>query len=102
MAIHSDARWWRRRRGRSRSASRASAPSSTSTSYSSAAASANDDLLLPDVRAAAAELLPLPPRVERAALGARAVSTGAVAVAVDAARQTLLRRLVETQPTASA
>ena len=55
----------------------------------------NDDLLLPDVRAAAAELLPLPPRVERAALGARAVTTGAVAVALDEARQTVLRRLVE-------
>jgi predicted NBD/HSP70 family sugar kinase len=61
----------------------------------------NDDLLLPDVRAAVAELLPLPPRVERAALGARAVTTGAVAVAVDAAHQTVLRRLVETQPAAS-
>jgi len=62
----------------------------------------NDDLLLPDVRAAAAELLPLPPRVERAALGARAVTTGAVAVALDAARETVLRRLVDTQPAASA
>jgi predicted NBD/HSP70 family sugar kinase len=60
----------------------------------------NDDLLLPDVRTAAAELLPLPPRVERAALGARAVTTGAVAVALDAARQTVLRRLVDTQPAA--
>jgi predicted NBD/HSP70 family sugar kinase len=61
----------------------------------------NDDLLLPDVRTAAAELLPQAPRVERAALGARAVTTGAVAVAVDAAQQTVLRRLVETQPAAS-
>jgi predicted NBD/HSP70 family sugar kinase len=60
----------------------------------------NDDLLLPDVRTAAAELLPLPPRVERAALGARAVTTGAVAVALDAARQTVLRRLVDIQPAA--
>jgi predicted NBD/HSP70 family sugar kinase len=61
----------------------------------------NDDLLLPDVRAAASELLPLPPRVERAALGAKAVTTGAVAVALDAARQAVLRRLVDTQPAAS-
>jgi DNA-binding IclR family transcriptional regulator len=33
--------------------------------------------------------------------GARAVTTGAVAVALDAARQTVLRRLVDTQPAAS-
>jgi predicted NBD/HSP70 family sugar kinase len=58
----------------------------------------NDDLLLPDVRAALAELLPLPPRVERAALGDKAVRTGAVAVALEAARQGVIRRLVETQP----
>jgi predicted NBD/HSP70 family sugar kinase len=60
----------------------------------------NDDLLLPDVRAALAELLPLAPRVERAALGDRAVRTGAVAVALEGARQAVIRRLVETQPAA--
>jgi len=55
----------------------------------------NDDLLLPDVRAAIAELLPLPPRVERAALAARAVTTGALAVGCDRARQALVSRLVD-------
>ncbi|HEY8584993.1 MAG TPA: ROK family transcriptional regulator, partial [Capillimicrobium sp.] len=54
----------------------------------------NADLLLPDVRAAAARLLPQPPRVERAALGARAVTTGAVAVALGAAREAVVRRVV--------
>ncbi|HWV85478.1 MAG TPA: ROK family transcriptional regulator [Capillimicrobium sp.] len=60
----------------------------------------NDDLLLPDVRAAIGELLPLPPRVERAALAARAVTTGAVAVGCDRARQALVGRLVDGEGTA--
>jgi predicted NBD/HSP70 family sugar kinase len=58
----------------------------------------NDDLLLPDVRQALVELLPLPPRVERAALGDRAVRTGAVAVGLEAARSAVVRRLVATEP----
>jgi predicted NBD/HSP70 family sugar kinase len=61
---------------------------------------ANDDLLLPDVRAAVRQLVPAPPRIERASLGERAVRVGAVAVALDSARQTVIRRLVETQPAA--
>jgi predicted NBD/HSP70 family sugar kinase len=55
---------------------------------------ASDELLLPDVRSAVAELIPTPPQIERASLGERAVLTGAVAVAVGAARQTLIGRLV--------
>ncbi|HEU4658223.1 MAG TPA: ROK family transcriptional regulator [Capillimicrobium sp.] len=60
----------------------------------------NDDLLLPDVRVALGELLPLPPRVERAELGARAVGTGAVAVALDTARQAVVGRLVDAESAA--
>jgi predicted NBD/HSP70 family sugar kinase len=63
---------------------------------------ANDDLLLPDVRAAVRQLVPAPPRIERASLGERAVRVGAVAVALDSARQTVIRRLVEAQPAAEA
>src|SRR5438105_101081 len=64
---------------------------------------ASDDLLLPDVRAAAALLLPSPPRIERASLGDRAVGTGAIAIALEEARQSVIRRLVEADaPVASA
>jgi predicted NBD/HSP70 family sugar kinase len=61
---------------------------------------ASDDLLLPDVRAAVARLVPTAPRIERASLGERAVAAGAVAVALEAARQSVVRRLVaaESQP----
>jgi predicted NBD/HSP70 family sugar kinase len=55
---------------------------------------ASDELLLPDVRRAVAELVPAPPRIERATLGERAVRTGAIAVALETARQTMIRRLV--------
>jgi predicted NBD/HSP70 family sugar kinase len=55
---------------------------------------ASHELLLPDVRKAVAELVPSPPRIERATLGERAVRTGAVAVALETARQTMIRRLV--------
>jgi predicted NBD/HSP70 family sugar kinase len=55
---------------------------------------ASEELLLPDVRTAVAGLVPSPPRIERATLGERAVRTGAVAVALEAARQTMIRRLV--------
>jgi predicted NBD/HSP70 family sugar kinase len=57
----------------------------------------NDELLLPDVRAAITELLPLPPRVERAVLGEKAVRTGAIAVARTEVRRAIIRRLVESQ-----
>ena len=56
---------------------------------------ASEELLLPDVRAAAALLLPSPPRIERASLGDRAVGTGAIAVALEEARQSVIRRLVD-------
>jgi predicted NBD/HSP70 family sugar kinase len=55
---------------------------------------ASEELPLADVRRAVAELIPAPPRIERASLGERAVRTGAVAVAVEAARQQVIRRLV--------
>jgi predicted NBD/HSP70 family sugar kinase len=58
---------------------------------------ASEELLLPDVRAAVALLVPTPPRIERATLGDRAVAAGAVAVALDAARQSLIRRLVDSE-----
>jgi predicted NBD/HSP70 family sugar kinase len=55
---------------------------------------ASEELLLPDVRRAVAQLIPAPPQIDRASLGERAVRTGAVAVAVEAARQAVIRRLV--------
>lgn len=55
---------------------------------------ASEGLLLRDVRNALARLIPAPPQVERASLGERAVLTGAVAVALEEARHTLIRDLV--------
>jgi predicted NBD/HSP70 family sugar kinase len=52
------------------------------------------DLLLPEVRAATAELVPAPPEIRRSELGERAVDIGAVAVGLEIARETLVRRLV--------
>lgn len=57
----------------------------------------NGDLLLADVRTATAELVPAPPHVECAVLGEHAVRTGAVAVALEAARQRLVSRLVRAE-----
>jgi predicted NBD/HSP70 family sugar kinase len=61
---------------------------------------ASDDLLLPDIRQAVARLVPAPPRIERAGLGDRAVRTGAVAVALETARRSVLSRLVAAEPRA--
>jgi predicted NBD/HSP70 family sugar kinase len=55
---------------------------------------ASAELLIPDVRSSVAQLVPAPPRVERATLGERGVLTGAVAVALEDARHTMLRRFV--------
>jgi predicted NBD/HSP70 family sugar kinase len=60
-----------------------------------------DELLLPDVRATVTKLVPLPPRIERAALGERAIRTGAVAVALEEARRTVVWRLVQAEPIAA-
>jgi predicted NBD/HSP70 family sugar kinase len=55
---------------------------------------ASNELLLPEVRAAIALLVPVPPRIERAQLGDRAVGIGAIAVGLDEARRSLIRGLV--------
>jgi predicted NBD/HSP70 family sugar kinase len=55
---------------------------------------ANADLLLPDVRAALAQLVPAPPRVEAATLGERAVATGAVAVGLELAVERVIERML--------
>jgi predicted NBD/HSP70 family sugar kinase len=60
----------------------------------------NGELLLPDVRAAIARLVPAPPQVECATLGERAVRVGAVAVGADIARATVVRRTVQGTPAA--
>jgi predicted NBD/HSP70 family sugar kinase len=52
------------------------------------------ELVLDDVRRAVAALIPAPPQIERAALSERAVLTGAVAVGVETARRSAIRRLV--------
>lgn len=52
------------------------------------------DLLLPEVRAATAELAPAPPEIKRGELGERAVEVGAVAFGLELARQTVIHRLV--------
>jgi predicted NBD/HSP70 family sugar kinase len=54
----------------------------------------NSDLLLPDVRAATAELVPAPPEIRRAALGEHAVRAGAIALGLEIARQSVVHRLV--------
>ena len=55
----------------------------------------NGDLLIPDVRAATAELVPAPPQIRCATLGDAAVRVGAIAVGLDIVRQTTVRRLVQ-------
>jgi predicted NBD/HSP70 family sugar kinase len=52
------------------------------------------DLLLPEIRDATAELVPAPPAIEQATLGDRAVEVGAVSVALEVARPTIVRRLL--------
>ena len=52
------------------------------------------DLLLPEVRVATAQLVPVPPEIRCAALGDRAVDVGAVGVGVELAREAVVRRLV--------
>jgi predicted NBD/HSP70 family sugar kinase len=54
----------------------------------------NSQLLLPDVREATARLVPAPPDIRCASLGDRAVRVGAVAVALEAARHSVVHRLV--------
>jgi predicted NBD/HSP70 family sugar kinase len=54
---------------------------------------ASDDLLLPDIRTALAQLVPVPPRIERASLGDRAVRAGALSVALNSAVGATVRRL---------
>jgi predicted NBD/HSP70 family sugar kinase len=61
----------------------------------------NGELLLPDVRAATAELVPAPPEIKCATHGERAVRVGAIAVGLDLARQTVVRRLVHGDATAA-
>ena len=55
------------------------------------------DLLLPEVRAALAELVPAPPEIHRSELGERAVDVGAVAVGLEIARATIVNRVVRGQ-----
>jgi hypothetical protein len=52
------------------------------------------DLLLPEVRAATAELVPAPPEIRRSQLGERAVDIGAISVGLEIARETIVRRLI--------
>ncbi len=54
----------------------------------------NGDLLLADARAATAKLVPAAPRIECASLGKHAISTGAVAAGLEAARRRVLERIV--------
>jgi predicted NBD/HSP70 family sugar kinase len=57
---------------------------------------ASDELLLPDVRTTVAKLVPIPPQIERAALGERGVRAGAIAVALDDAYTATVRSLMAT------
>jgi predicted NBD/HSP70 family sugar kinase len=54
----------------------------------------NSELLLPDVRAATAELVPAPPEIRCATLGDHAVHAGAIALGLDIARERVVHRLV--------
>jgi predicted NBD/HSP70 family sugar kinase len=54
---------------------------------------ASVELLLPDVRAAVAELVPAPPRIEIATLAGRGTLAGAVAVGLDAADRLVIGRI---------
>lgn len=60
----------------------------------------NGDLLLPDVRAATAKLVPAPPRIACATLHARAVRVGAIAVGLEVARTNVVHRLVRSEAAA--
>jgi predicted NBD/HSP70 family sugar kinase len=59
------------------------------------------ELLLPEVRAATAELVPAPPEIACAELGDRAVDVGAVAVGLEIARESVVRRLVRGEAAAA-
>ncbi len=59
------------------------------------------ELLLPEVRAATAELVPAPPEIRCATLGDRAVDVGAIAVGLEIARETVVRRVVQGEATAA-
>jgi predicted NBD/HSP70 family sugar kinase len=54
----------------------------------------NAELWLSDVRTATAALVPAPPQIRCATLGDRAVRVGAIAIALDIARDAVVRRLV--------
>jgi predicted NBD/HSP70 family sugar kinase len=54
----------------------------------------NSELLLPDVRAATAELVPAPPEIRCAALGEHAVCAGATSLGLEIARESVVHRLV--------
>jgi predicted NBD/HSP70 family sugar kinase len=60
----------------------------------------NGELLLPDVRAATARLVPAPPRIECATLHERAVRIGAIAVGLEVARRNVVHRFVRSETTA--
>jgi predicted NBD/HSP70 family sugar kinase len=53
------------------------------------------ELLLPEVRAATAALVPAPPEIRSTVLGDRAVEVGAVAVGLEIARPAVVRRLID-------
>jgi predicted NBD/HSP70 family sugar kinase len=57
----------------------------------------NGELLLPDVRAATARLVPAPPRIECATLHERAVRVGAIAVGLEVTRANVIHRLVQSE-----
>jgi predicted NBD/HSP70 family sugar kinase len=60
----------------------------------------NGELLLPDVRAATAKLVPAPPQIECATLHERAVRIGAIAVGLEVTRTNVVGRLVRSEATA--
>lgn len=53
----------------------------------------SSELLLADIRQATAALIPVPPRIERAKLADRAVTSGAVALGLDVARARIVKRI---------
>jgi predicted NBD/HSP70 family sugar kinase len=60
----------------------------------------NGELLLPDVRAATAKLVPAPPQIECATLHERAVRIGAIAVGLEVTRSNVVHRLVRSEAAA--
>jgi predicted NBD/HSP70 family sugar kinase len=54
----------------------------------------NSELLLADVRAATAQLVPAPPEIRCAALGEHAVCAGAISLGLEIARESVVHRLV--------